>query len=591
MNTRRVLKKITLNKNKNGTYYGEFEEGDKVRVAFLGKKRVEDKHFYSPLVLERTYLASIDLVGDDKAFVEQLITVPENHQGLESPDVVYRCQMLDNGRLVLQEEGELQEKDEYSRLVLPSKIVSRFAYRIFHNSQVLVSFGHDDNGFFIKQWLTNHPVEIKSGLLKFISKESTNPKAPYNAKYFVSEDTYLPVKLWPRTIQILGIKTLTEQACIDATITIDDEKQQTTTIPSCDPELLLEKHNVPRANLLFLGVDTTSNGKDIYQFETELIDGISLAVSAWPFELEYIMDDTALLQKGQCIPVHLSYQISPAGWCNFQLPIALKNHYSETFLCVTMKEVGNESVALLETTESPHDRILVPRSALVKQGIYAINAGVALHVEMTRDGKFDPWQIVEMGKEVFNGIEEGLSYQDTCTVLMPWSSYNNRPDYLLKLTRDRQNYAFTNHCITAVSTKYAELLLLIPVSLLAGNGFRTLAPDDSLQVEFKKIHFPVFDTNSVPILCADILLSEEPPPTFVDDTAYAMANFIEKVPPRNTEDRYRFAIVDSEDTVEFIDRSGQLSHIAEPSKYRYQICIIQYPTGLYVKELISASVK
>lgn len=122
-------------------------------------------------------------------------------------------------------------------------------------------------------------------------------------------------------------------------------------------------------NLLFLGVDTTSNGKDIYQFETELIDGISLAVSAWPFELEYIMDDTALLQKGQCIPVHLSYQISPAGWCNFQLPIALKNHYSETFLCVTMKEVGNESVALLETTESPHDRILVPRSALVKQDI------------------------------------------------------------------------------------------------------------------------------------------------------------------------------------------------------------------------------
>ncbi len=590
MQPRRILRKVTLKRNSTGTFYAEFEEDDTVRIAYLGKQRVKNKHFYSVVTVERSYLASIDVIDDDKAFVEQLIVLSEEQQSKEPTEATYRCKWLDNASVVL------QGKDQESRLTLSTQILSPFAYRIFHNSEVVVSFGHDQNGFFIKQWLTTSPENIGRGILTSVSKASTNPKAPYDAKYFVSEntylpDTYLPVKIWPRSINKLGIQTLTEQACIAATIIIDDEKKLAVVTPAWDPEFVLEKYNTPQANLSFLGAETINSGKVVYQFETELIDGISLSVSVWPNELDYIIDDTALLQKGLCIQAHLSFQISDTGWCNFQLPIALNDHYSELFRCMVMKQVDKEYVALLEAIESPHDRVLIPRSALVKQGVYAINPSTVLHLEITRDTKFKPWEIVEIGKGVFTGIKDGASYQGTCTILMPWSRYDNQPDYLTRLARSRQSYAFANHCIASISTEYAELLLLIPVSLLAGNGFRTLAADDTLLVAFKKIEFPVFDTTSIPILCADIVLSEEPPSTYVDNGAYVMADFVKRVPPKNTEDRYLFSIVDSEDTVEFIDRRGQLSNIAELDKYRYQICITHHPAGLYVKELISASVK
>jgi len=581
----KVLKKATLAQNHKGTYYVEFTEGKTTVKAYLPKKKVEEKqHFYSPLVVGKTYLASIDKVSDSLTLADQLMAVAADHDDPNMLALTYACRLLSDGRVALQGQQDQQQ------LCLCSDIVKPFKHRIFHNSRVAVSISHNDSGFYIKQWRTQEPANLESGVLERITALSTGQNPQYAARYYIAKKTYLPVTFWPNVYERCGVKQITQSASVPASVTFDDAKRSAQITLSLPPELLVKKYSTPHAQLTYLGPKTISAAATVYQFETQLIDGMSLSVSAWQSDLKYCVEDISALQIGQSIVTPIIADKKKDGWCNFKPSIATKNDYNEQFRCIVMKNVGHNSFALLETVSAPHERVLIARTQLIKYGLYAIKPQAVLQIEITRSSESADWQVVQMECNAFAWIQQAMIDTISCRVLKNWRRYDNNPDYLTKMERSRKNYAFANHCIATVEVDHMQLLVLIPVPVLASQGFNSLSADQVLKVSLKKITTPLFEDTARPILCVDQVLEAQEHAAVVADGRYVDALFIETLPVhKNGKSKYRFSIVGRDDTADFIDWGNRLRHIADPEKYCYRLCVTQLNRRLYVQELISAS--
>lgn len=593
MSQRKILTQLQLKKNHKGTFCADIKVEGQDLSAFLSNKVIEGGKLYTDPIEGSQYWASINLTKIGP-FINQLLPLAKNES--QSSKIQYHgyCQLLEDGLIRLSHEAT--QNEDSRDITLPKAMLFNFAYRIFHNSQVVVTFGHNNSGFFIKEWQTEYPNDIDKGIAINIRKEIDY----YLADYYIAKDIYLPVKIESYLLKYEGIYDINEKACINATLTLDDQQKKANISLILDHQALVNKYNQPKAKLTFIGIKERE-GSDLYQFETMLIDGISLLVAIFSYELKFMAEDIVSFQKGQSVSTFLTYKIS-GKWCNFKIPVAAKNEFNEQFRCITTTSVDNEGMALLETSKPPHDRVLLPRSELIKQGVYEVYSGVGFDLHITREALDKPWKeklwlIKDIDKKLFIGIDSDKAYEADCSVVKTWSRYDNRPEYLVKLDRKEKNkneddiYAFTNHGIAKVSSDYADLLLIIPKPLLIESNFRTLAPNDKLCVVFKNIVFPIFEAKAVRILCADRLLSHELSKCSVDASTCVFADFVEELPQFQSKDRYRFAIVGSEDTASFIDNNNCLRQIPNLDKYRYKIRIERFKEYLNVKELISASIK
>lgn len=575
MQQAKILEKVTLKQNHKGTYYVELTQGQATVQAYLPKKSVEQQLIYSPLILGNTYLASAYLNGNGRAFVEQLIAVAQSHDASEPLELHCECRLLSDGRVGLQGVKNRQQ------MCLPEQIVRPFKHRIFHNSLVNVVIAHSAAGFFIKSWHTQEPENLERGLLRDIY---TLECGQYSGRYYVADNSYVSVLLLPRDCEDCGIQQLTDSAVLPVHVIFDGAKKPVE-IQLLQPEKLLDKHNAPHAQLTYLGVKNLKTGKSIHQFATPLIDGISVLVSAWESELEYCVENVSALQVMQRITSPLSVKLN-AGYCNFKLAISGELHYHEKFRCIAIKEIRAESFALLETLSLPSQRILLSRTELIKHGLYAIAANTVLQLEVTRSSIPADWHLVQVDCSVF---QSAITQSIECQVLSNWGRYN-KPDYLIQLQRDTENYAFTNHALATFWAAQVQLLVLIPVGVLAEQGFYTLKAQQSLQVQIKHITYPVFERTPRSILCVEQVLDTAQQGVVIADERCVNARFSEALPDhKNGKKQYRFAIVDSDKTAVFIDRKSQLSQIADLNKYTYHLCVTETYTRLYVQELISAS--
>ncbi|PKG34163.1 hypothetical protein [Psychrobacter sp. Sarcosine-3u-12] len=596
MSKNEILKKLVLNQSNNGNYFAEFEHNGEPCQVHFAKSKVTSDHFYTPLITGISYWASVNLV-DGKGYVNHLLPLSKHQHQSSEMQYYCHCKLLENGCVKLSH--KVSENEGNRDITLPKSMISNFEYRIFHNSQVIVTFGHNNNGFFIKDWQTKYPNNIDKGDLTSIIKKSPHPKAPYIARYKV-EDTYLPVEIWSSLLEKEGICNVNEEARISATLTVDDQQKKANISLTLDHQALMNKYNQPKAKLTFIGIKDTGKS-ELYQFETTLIDGISLLVTVFSYELKFMNKGIGSFQAGQSVSVCLTYQIKDK-WCNFKVPVASKNDYNEQFRCITMTSVDNEGMALLETIKPPHDRVLLPTSELIKHGIYKIHSEVIFGLHITREALDKPWKeklwhIECINSNFFVGLENGVSYKSECTIIESWSRYDNRPEYVVDLDRYDKNkykediYAFHNHCAAKISNQYADLLVIIPKSLLVRSGFKALSSEVKLNIAFKSIKFPMFGTKAATFLCADRLYSSVELTHGADESRYVLAEFYEKLGSNGSKEKYRFSIVGSEDTVDFTDWSSQLSGIPDLDKYRYKIRIKQNKQYINVKELISASIR
>ncbi|MFK4000056.1 hypothetical protein ACI2I3_01750 [Psychrobacter namhaensis] len=590
MSQTKILAQLQLMKNHKGTFYVDIEVDGQKLFAYLSNKVIEGGKLYTSPLEGSYYWASINL-SNGSAFINQLLPLSQYSEETSGLEYHCYCQRLEDGRI------HLITEQSNNHIVLPKQTLSDFAYRIFHNSKVMVTFGHNNSGFFIKEWQTEYPNDIDKGIAINIRKKTDY----YLADYYIAKDIYLPVKIESYLLKYEGIYDINEKACINATLTLDDQQKKANISLTLDHQALVNKYNQPKAKLTFIGIKERE-GSDLYQFETMLIDGISLLIAIFSYELKFMAEDIVSFQNGQSVSAFLTYKIS-GKWCNFKIPVAAKNEYNEQFRCITMTSIDNEGMTLLETVEPPHDRLLLPKSELIKQGIYKIHSGVIFGLHITREALDKPWKeklwhIESINSNFFVGVNNDVGYKSECTVIESWSRYENRPEYVVDLDRYHKNkykddiYAFHNHCAAKMTNKYADLLVIIPKSLLVQSGFKTLKPDIKLTIVFSLIKFPMFGIKAATFLCADRLYtSAESMHDGVDESRYVLAEFYEKLGSSGSKEKYRFSIIGSEDTVDFTDWNSQLSGIADLDKYRYKMRIKQNKQYLNVKEMISASIK
>jgi len=194
----KILAQLQLKKNHKGTFYADIEVDGQKLCAYLSNKVIEGGKLYTSPLEDSYYWASINL-SNGSAFINQLLPLPQYNEASSELEYHCYCQLLEDGRIHLITE----QSNNY--IVLPKQTLSDFAYRIFHNSQVVVRFEHNHKGFFIKELQTKYPSDIDKGELISITKKSTNPKAPYIAKYKIAQDTYLPVEIWSSLLEGEGI--------------------------------------------------------------------------------------------------------------------------------------------------------------------------------------------------------------------------------------------------------------------------------------------------------------------------------------------------------------------------------------------------
>ena len=590
MSQRKILTQLQLKKNHKGTFCADIQVDGQNLSAYLSDKVIEGGNLYTDPIEGIHYWASIN-ISKTSAFINQLMPLSQYNKRSSELEYHCYCQRLEDDRIqLIQEQGD-------NHIVMPQQPLSAFAYRIFHNSQVVVTFGHNYNGFFIKELQTEYPSDIDKGELVSIVKKSTNPKAPYIARYEVAQDTYLPVEIWSNLLEKEGFYEVNEKARISATLTLDHQQKKTNISLTLDHQALLEKYNQPKATLTYLSEDTTNNGNIVHKFKTAMVEGICLSVSIWPSELDYFSNGILPLKEGQSISAILTGKESK-GRYYFSLLNAIDNEYQQRFRCIEMKQVDYVDMALFEAIESPYVRVLVERSELIKKGVYAIHSGVEFDLHIIREESKKPWKIKYIDRGLFIGINSDKAYKAECTVGNIWSRYDNHPDYVMKIERSQKNYAFKNHAIASVRSKHVDLALIIPKALLIARGFRTLDIGKKLSVAFKEITFPVFTTEAIRILCADDLQDSDENQGGAGGSVIVFAEYIEqlpdhigKKPPYKATPKYGFSIIDSDDSAIFTDWEHQMSQDDEPEKYRYKVRTEASKWGIEVKELISASIK
>ena len=591
MSQSKILAQLQLKKNHKGTFYADIEVDGQKLCAYLSNKVIEGGQLYTSPLEDNYYWASINL-SNGSAFINQLLPLPQCNE--ESSELEYHCycQRLEDGSI------HLITEQSNNHIVLPKQTLSDFAYRIFHNSQVVVRFEHDHKGFSIKELQTKYPSDIDKGELISITKKSTNPKAPYIAKYKIAQDTYLPVEIWSSLLEGEGIYNVDEKVRISATLTLDDQRKKANISLMLDHKALVEKYNQPKATLTYLGEDTNANGGITHEFKTEFVEGICLSVSIWPSQLHYFSKEVLPFKNGQSISAILTGKQGKKRYY-FNLLNATDKEYQQRFRCIEMKQVDYVDKALFEAIESPYVRVLVDRSELVKKGIYAIHSGVEFALHIKREEQKNHWQIKDIDKGLFIVIDSDKAYKAHCKVVNTWSRYDDRPNYVMKIERSQRNYAFKNHAMASVRSEYVDLALIIPKALLIARGFRTLDISEKLSVVFKEIIFPVFTIEANRILCADDLQDSEENQGGVGagENVIVLAEYIKKIDnidknsPHKTMPEYSFSIINSDDSAIFTDWEHQMSQVDEPGKYRYKVRIEATKWGIKVKELISASIK
>lgn len=596
MSQREILTQLQLKKNHRDTFCADIQVDDQNLIAYLSDKAIEGGKLYTDPIEGIHYWASIN-ISKTSAFINQLLPLSQYNKRSSELEYHCYCQRLEDGRIqLIQEQG-----DDY--IVLPKGSVYSKLYRIFYNSLVVVTFSHDADykkgGFVLQQWQTKEPEYVNKGVVTNIRKKTDDPTT-YLADYYVAKGVFLPVLFYSSQTKKLGIHSVTEQAILPASIIFDDEGCKAKTSLSANNERLLALHNQPMADLIF--VETELREKDgkaykLYKFVTPWIEGISLDVEAWQSDLEHFIKDVSALQPEDTIKVHLSYYMNKE-WCNFKLSVATEDEYHQRFRCIEMKHVSYVDMALFETIESPYIRVLVERSELVKNRIYAIHSGVEFDLHIIREESKKPWQIKYIDRGLFIGINSDKEYKAECTVGNIWSRYDNHPDYVMKIERSQKNYAFKNHAIASVRSKHVDLALIIPKSLLIARGFRTLDIGKKLSVAFKEITFPVFTTEAIRILCADNLQDSDENQGGAGGSVIVFAEYIEqlpdhigKKPPYKATPKYGFSIIDSDDSAVLTDWEHQMSQVDEPEKYRYKVRTEASKWRIEVKELISASIK
>ncbi len=590
MSQRKILTQLQLKKNHKGTFCADIQVDGQNLSAYLSDKVIEGGKLYTDPIEGIHYWASIN-ISKTSAFINQLMPLSQYNKRSSELEYHCYCQRLEDDRIqLIQEQGD-------NHIVMPQQPLSAFAYRIFHNSQVVVTFGHNHNGFFIKELQTEYPSDIDKGELVSITKKSMHPKAPYIVRYEVTQDTYLPVEIWPDLIEEEGIYSVNEKARISATLILDDQQKKANISLTLDHQALVEKYNQPKAILTYLGEGTTKNGDVFHKFKTAMVEGICLSISIWPSQLHYFSKEVLPFKEGQSISAILTGKQGKRRYY-FNLLNATDNEYQQRFRCIEMKQVGYVDMALFEAIESPYIRVLVERSELIKKGVYAIHSGVEFDLHIIREESKKPWQIKYIDRGLFIGINSDKAYKAECTVGNIWSRYDNHPDYVMKIERSQKNYAFKNHAIASVRSKYVDLALIIPKSLLIARGFRTLDIGKKLSVAFEEIAFPVFTTEAIRILCADDLQDSDENQVSAGGSVIVFAEYIEqlpdhigKKPPYNATPKYGFSIIDSDDSAIFTDWEHQMSQVDEPEKYRYKVRTEASKWGIEVKELISASIK
>ena len=592
----KILTQLQLKKNHRGTFCADIQVDGQNLIAYLSDKVIEGGKLYIDPIEGIHYWASIN-ISKTSAFINQLLPLSQYNKRSSELEYHCYCQRLEDGRIqLIQGQG-----DGY--IVLPKGSVYSKLYRIFYNSLVVVTFSHNtdykEGGFVLQQWQTKEPEYVDKGVVTNIRKKTDDP-TPYLADYYVAKGVFLPVLFYSSQTKKLGIHSVTEQAILPASIIFDDESCKAKTSLSANTERLLALHNQPMADLIFVETELREkDGKEykLYRFVTPLIEGISLNVEAWQSDLEHFIEDVSALQPEDTIKVHLSYYMNEE-WCNFKLSVATENEYHQRFRCIEMKNVSYVDMALFETIESPYIRVLVERSELVRNRIYAIHSGVEFDLHIIREESKKPWQIKYIDRGFFIGINSDKAYKAECTVGNIWSRYDNHPDYVMKIERSQKNYAFKNHAITSVRSKHVDLALIIPKSLLIARGFRTLDIGKKLSVVFKEITFPVFTTEAIRILCADDLQDSDENQGGAGGSVIVFVEYIEqlpdhigKKPPYKATPKYGFSIIGSDDSAIFIDWEHQMSQVDEPEKYRYKVRTEASKWGIEVKELISASIK
>lgn len=595
MSQSKTLAQLQLKKNHKGTFYADIEVDGQKLCAYLSNKVIEGGQLYTSPLEDSYYWASINL-NNGSAFINQLLPLPQCNEASSELEYHCYCQLLEDGRI------HLITEQSNKHIVLPKKLAFSWLYRIFYNSQVIVTFAHKNEdrggGFVIQQWHTKEPIYTDKSIITNIRKKTDNPNL-YLADYYINKRAFLPITFHDIEMKKLGIDSVTEQAVLAASIVFNDEDCRNKVSLSVSPEQLLVMHNQPMASLTFISVEETKQGYKVYKFATQCIDGISLSASAWLSELEHFIKDVSALQPEDTVKVHLIYHMNEE-WCNFRFPVAAKDEYNERFRCVSMTSLDNENMALLEAVKPPHDRVFLLRSELIKKGIYAIHSGVEFDLRIKRKGQKNPWQIKDIDKDLFISIDSDKAYKAHCKVVNTWSRYDNYPNYVMKIERSQKNYAFKNHTIAWVRSEYVDLALIIPKALLIARGFRTLDPGEKLSVVFKEIIFPVFTIEAKRILCADDLQDSEDNQGGVGagESVIVLAEYIEqlpdhigKKPPYKATPKYGFSIIESDDSAIFTDWEHQMSQVDEPEKYRYKVRTEASKWGIEVKELISASIK
>ncbi|WP_201583321.1 hypothetical protein [Psychrobacter jeotgali] len=596
---RKIMTQIQLKKNHKGTFCADIVVDGQELCAYLSNKVIEGGGLYTAPLEGSHYWASIN-ISSRGLYINQLLPLSQYNKRSSELEYLCYCQRLEDGRIHL-----LVEQSNESIILSRSSVYS-WLYRIFYNSFVVVTFSykneHKGDGLVIQQWHTKDPEPdfINNGIVTNIRKKNDDSDF-YLADYYVNEKAFLPVTLPKFLIKKLGIDSVTKQAVLPASITFNEEREARVSL-LVSPERLLELHNQPMASLVFVQTELIKKeGKiyKLYRFVTPWVRGISLNVNAWQSDLEHFIKDVSTLQAEDTIKVHLTYDVNEE-WCNFKLPIATQDEYNEHFRCIAMKTVKDENMALFETTEPPYIRVLVDRGELVKKGIYAIHSGVEFDLHIKREESKKPWQIKDIDKGLFAGIDSDKAYRADCRVVNTWSRYDNYPDYVMKIERSQKNYAFKNHAIASVRSKHVDLALIIPKSLLIVRGFRTLDIGKKLSVAFKEITFPVFTTEAVRIFCVDYLQDSEENQHSIGagSSVVVLAEYsgqlpdhIGNKPPYKATPKYSFVVIDSDDSAEFIDWDHLMSQVSEPEKYRYKIRIEASKWGVTVKELISASTK
>ena len=583
MSQYKFITQVQLKKNHKGNFCADIDASGQRLTAYLANKLIEEDRLYVMPSEGAIYWADIN-INNGRAFINQLLPYIEHYNDASGLKYTGYCQKLEDGRI------QVRLTQISGCITLPISALKPWLYRIFCNAHVIVAFAHTMNGFEIEDWQFQDSIDVTQGIITNLCRIENYPDW-YSADYYVNKEIFLSVTVFESDIKKLGIDSVTEQAYLSASISFDDTKRISKVTLLDSPEELLENYNNPKTELRFKGINDKGNNHEIYEFVTPLVDGISLSVSAWGSELNYyVVEDISSLQQGDVIHTYLTYN-KQGEWNNFKLPVAADDEYQERFCCIAMKKLIHGDVILLEACKAPYIRVILTQSELIKNGIYAIKSGVAFDLHIKRS-KEKGWEIESIDSALFMSIKNGVSYQSKCTVIRPWNRYQNNPEYLIdRLDRSYSNYAYHNHCMVRIDTKSVALLLMIPNSLLINSEFCTLAPNDMVEVVFKKTELPVFTKKPMPILCADKLLSKPPPQQNIDEGFVMYVDIVEELPSYNSYKKYQCKAVNSEDTFEFIDRKKLLNSIADFSRYRYKVRITESRGKRYVKEIISASIK